>query len=130
MSARIHVPKLASVDIRQDGERVIVIRDGRTILDLPYDAAQALAKAIMAQSLKAEELAKAAGIIQDSAILMRAGAPLSLTNHPHLLDQARVEAAWNSDLRRYMPGGVKSREVFGTPAIIKHAPPEVTHGDQ
>ena len=126
----IHVPKLATVDIRQDGERVIIIRDGRAILDLPYDAAQALARALMAKALKAEEIAKAAGIIEDSAILMRAGARMSLTNHPQLLDQARVEAAWNSKLRRYMPGGVKSREVFGTPAVIRHDPPEVKHGNE
>lgn len=129
MAPHIHVPKTRAVDIRQDGERVIVIENGRTILDLPYDAAQQLARALMTKALKAEEIAKAAGIVEDSAILMRSGAPFSLTDHPVLLDQARVEAAWNTKLRKAMPGGVKSRAVLGLPKIIKHAP-EVKHGQE
>jgi hypothetical protein len=115
----ILTPKTRSVDIRQDGERVLIVEKGRTILDLPWDAAQGLARGILAQAGKAEEIAKAAGIAFDQAVLMRAGANIGLTSNASIQELAANEAAWNSKLRKYMPGGVKSREKFGRPDV-KH----------
>lgn len=116
----ILTPKTRSVDIRQDGELVLVIENGRTILVLPWDAAQALSKALAAQAARAEEIAKAEGIAMDQAILMRAGANIGLTSNPAIQELAASEAAWNSKLRRYMSGGIKSQAKFGTPAVIRH----------
>ena len=116
----ILTPKFRSVDVRQEGERVLVIENGRTILDLPWDAAQALARAILAQANRAEEVAKAEQVVFDNAILLRAGVPVGLTSNPVLLGQSVREAQSNSKLRRYMPGGIKSKEAFGTPRIIRH----------
>jgi len=117
----ILTPKTRTVDVSQEGERVFIIERGRAILELPWDAAQALARAILTQAARAEEIAKAEQIVYDNAILLRSGAlPIGLTSNPVLIDQTIREAQSNTNLRRYMPGGIKSREVFGTPAIIKH----------
>jgi hypothetical protein len=118
----IHIPKITQVTIRQECNRVLVIEDGRTILDLPYDAALALSRAIHIKAKLAEEWASAEAIVSDQAILTRLGVPLGLTNHPALLKKATMEAAWNSKLRRYIPparaGGIASQAVFGTPTIF------------
>jgi len=120
----VFVPRVRTVDVRQEGTRVLVIEDGRTILDMPWDGALALARAIHVKGKAAEELAKAAEIIFDQAILQRLGVPLGLTSNPDMQKVACVEAAWNSDLRRWIrsgrAGGIASQAVFGVPRVIKH----------
>lgn len=113
----IVVPKTREAAVRQEGTRVVVIVDGRAVLDLPWQAAQGMAKAIMAKAKEAEELASAESIAMDSAILLRAGVPLGLTSHPKILDLARKEAVSNRRLRRAMPGGIKSKTQYGRPAV-------------
>lgn len=108
--------------VRAEGDKVLVNLDSRAYLELEPHVAQALAMAITQAAKQADEIRNVDGIIRDSAILMRAGAPFSLSSHPRIVDAARVEAAWSGDLRRYMPGGVKSEEVFGLPTVISHAP--------
>lgn len=109
------------VTIRQEGDRVVVISNGKAILDLPWNAALALAKALHIKAHAAEEEAKALDIIYDQAILTRLGVPFGLTNRPDMLKEAAKEAAWNSDLRRYIQGkrAIEARAVFGAPAIIQ-----------
>jgi hypothetical protein len=122
MAGMIIVPKLERISVQQDGNQVLLVKDGTLLVRLPWEAAQVLAKAIQIQAGKAEEIARAEQIIFDDAILLRAGAPVGLSSNPIILDQAAKEAAWNSKLRRYMPGGIKSKEKFGTPRIIRHRP--------
>jgi len=114
----VFVPRVRTVDVRQEGTRVLVIEDGRTILDMPWDGALALARAIHVKGKQAEE------IIFDQAILQRLGVPLGLTSNPDMQRAACVEAAWNSDLRRWIrsgrAGGIASQAVFGVPRVIKH----------
>lgn len=106
-----------TLSVRQEGDHVLVIRNGQAILDLPYQAALDLAKALRIKGKAAEEIAKAEQVIFDEAILLRVGANIGLTNHPVILREAMKEAAWNSDLRRYIPppraGGLESQAVFG-----------------
>lgn len=59
----------------------------------------------------------------DGAILLRAGVPLGLTNHPKILAMTKTEAESNRDLRRHM-SGIKSEVQFGTPAIKSPTPLE------
>jgi hypothetical protein len=122
--ADIIVPKKRAVQIRAEGTRVLVVSDGRAILDLPWQAALSIARGLVAVARKAEEIAKAEQIVMDQAILTRAGAPFGLSNNPDIKKEAGKEAAWNTDLRRSMPGGVKSQEVFGTPTLKKEPPKE------
>lgn len=118
----IVVPQVRALDVRLDGSDVVVLSEGRLALRVPAgEVADALARAIVIQSRKGEEIAKAESIAFDQAILLRAGVPVGLTSHPKVQEEAAKEAAWNRDLRRYMPGGVKSQEQFGTPAIRKEA---------
>ena len=129
----IFIPRLKEITVRQDGERVQVIQNGSLLLDLPFDAALALSKALRFKGKKAEEVAQAARIIIDQAILTRVGFPLGLTRHPKIMQEAMKEAAWNTSLRRYIPlsraHGIASGEVFGTPSIIQHPPVDKSRND-
>lgn len=120
----IFVPKMRAAQVLVEGTRVLLVSDGRAVLNVPWEAALGIGKAMVAAARKAEETAKAAEIIMDQAILTRAGAPIGLSNNPAIQKEAGKEAAWNRDLRRYMPGGVKSEEVFGTPTLKKEPPKE------
>lgn len=121
----IIVPQQQEVQIKQDGERVLLIVDGKCVLNLPWDAADALSQAFKIQARNAEEIAKAAGIVEDSALLLRAGIPLGLSSHPKIQDEARKEAAHNRTFRRALPGGIKSQQQFGRPGIRVHPPRKV-----
>lgn len=115
---------LKQVNIRQYGDRVIVIEDGRLLWDLPWQKAQDLARGIFKVSKLAEEHANANPIINDQALLIRAGIPFGLTNRRDMLREAVKVADTDRDLRRYLPGGIKSEEIFGTPNIIQLPPPK------
>jgi hypothetical protein len=115
---------LKSLTIRREGSKVLLLSNGILIAEMPWQAADDLARALRAKARKAEEEEKALQIIADNAILLRAGFPLGLTNRPDLIAETIKEAVTNRDLRRYMPGGVKSEEVFGVPGIIQHPPKE------
>lgn len=117
------------VSVRQEATQVVVIRNGATVFDMPWDAALQLAQAIYTQAKRAEELAKADAIAGDQAVLLRLGVPLGLSDRPDIQQEAQKRAAWDSDLRRYIPlkrakgvGGIQSAAVFGTPRIIRHRP--------
>lgn len=118
----ILTPKHSEITIRQEGVQVVVIKNGRALMDLHWDAALALARAIMTQARKAEEQAKAEDIAIDQAFLARAGIPFKITNRPDIMDRARVEAQHNSTLRKQLPGGVRAEPRIGVPAVIKEAP--------
>lgn len=119
---RIIVPKHRQVDVRREGARVALLVDGREVLAGDWRQFAELIKALQIQTKLAEEHANRDGIIADQAILTRLGAPLGLTRNPAMLREAAKEAAWNTQLRRYIPlkraGGIKSQAVFGTPGVI------------
>lgn len=117
MTRGVLIAQYREVTVRQEGTRVLVIADGRAVLDLPWEGATAVAKALYRQSKKAEELAKAGQIVMDEAILLRSGAPVSLTNQPDIRKEAAKEAAWNSQLRRYIRRRER-RTVYGP--VVKH----------
>lgn len=116
---------LQSITIRHEGEKVLLLSGGLLVAEMPWRAADDLASALRSKARLAEEEEKGESIALDSAILMRAGVPFSFSNRADILREAVKEAAWNCSLRRYMPGGVKSKEVFGAPTVIRHKPKEV-----
>lgn len=113
---------LKQITVRQEGPKVLLLSGGILIAEMPWEAADQLANAIRAKARQAEELQKAEQIAFDQAVLFRSGAPIGLTRHRAIMSEAIKQALWNTELRRYMPGGVKSQEVFGTPAILRHLP--------
>lgn len=104
---------------RAEGGKVFVAFNDNTFFELSPDAAKQIARAMQHQAAIADEYANAERIALDSALLLRVGAPLTLSNNPVIQDLAAKEAAWNSELRRYIPGGVKAESMVGTPTVIK-----------
>jgi hypothetical protein len=112
---------LKTFKCRQEGDRVIVEIDGRGYT-IPWKHALDISRGLYRVSKQAEEFASANRIIADHALLTRAGFPVGLSNNPKIKDEVRKESAWNGFLRKHFPGGVKSREVFGTPSIKRGTP--------
>lgn len=112
-----------AVDLRtiriESADSLLVIKNGVAIDQMTPECMIATARVMIAQANKAMETRPkiAEQIALDSALLLRAGVPLGLTNNPKILDMARVEAVSNRDLRRAMPGGVKSAEQVGAPSV-------------
>jgi hypothetical protein len=108
---------LSRVAVRAEGDRVLVIKDGRAVFEMPWQAALDLAQALAAKGKQAEEFAKANTIIADQALLARLGARFGLTSNPVMQHEAMKKAAWDRTLRRALPGGLPSQEVVGVPAL-------------
>jgi hypothetical protein len=115
-------------------QATLVAADGAVVLNFGSDFVQCdraiageIARHLVAAKLRLEELEQAERIAMDSAILLRAGSHFGLSNDPRILGMAKTEAVHNRDLRRFMAGGVKSKEAFGTPTIIVHPPKEKVH---
>lgn len=113
---------LQSLTIRREGTNVLLLAGGILIAEIPWRQADELCDAIRSKARLAEEEEKGESIAYDSAILMRAGVPFSFSNRADIIKEAMKEAAWNTNLRRYMPGGVRSKEAFGVPSVILHKP--------
>lgn len=113
---------MSSARIRQNADKVQIIKDGKLVMEMPWDAALEFTRAMRGVARLAETYAKANAVIIDHAILLRAGVPIGLTDGEKFHDEVAKEAAHNRDLRRYMPGGVKSKAIVGTPSVIRHKP--------
>ena len=121
---------MRNVRVHQEGPEVQLIIDGRA-LRMPWNVALDLSKALRKKAHAAEEIAKAEGIIFDQALLIRTGAPLGFTDNPDIQKEAAKEAAHNSDLRRYLPGGVNERSQergqMGSPTVYRGRPERNGH---
>jgi len=110
------------ITIRREGTRVLLLKNGVLIADMPYDAALQVSRAMRVKAKDAEEHVKAEQIINDSALLLRTGFPIGLSSNPDIIRESIKEAVNNRTLRRALPGGVKSQSVVGRPSIIQRAP--------
>lgn len=108
--------------LRADGR--CVIHHGRDYIDLEQDTARKIARMMLAGFKRLEEIEQAERIAFDGAILARAGVPIGLSSDPKIVAEVIKEAAWNTVLRKCMPGGVKSEEVWGVPSVIVHPAPK------
>ena len=106
---------------RQDGKEVLFEASSKN-LQLTWQAAKDIARALMAASKAAEEYenAQSGTLIRDQAILTRLGARFGLTSNPAIQKEAMNAALYDRDLRRFLPGGIKSQEHVGVPAVIRH----------
>jgi hypothetical protein len=107
-----------SLRVRQYGERVHVITDGRLILDLPWEAALAVSQALRVKGKLAEADAKVQTIITDQAVLTSIGAPLGLSNNKKVLKESYKRAA---ELKYPQ---VEISSIVGTPAVHLFPPPK------
>lgn len=118
----IFIPQFKDVTVHVEGSRVQLVQNGTLMLDLPWDQARRLARALKVQASKAEARAKVRTIIGDQALLIRKGIPLALTPDPSVFKEAGKEAAHDRDLRRFIPGGIPSGVKFGYPKLIGTPP--------
>lgn len=112
-----------TIRIMRHEDHVVVLINGKlaTKAPIPWEHALAIANRLRAVGKLAEEWAKPDQVAKDAAILQRAGTNIGITSDPRILDEAGKQAVSNRDLRRYMPGGVKSQEQIGRPRLIDHS---------
>jgi hypothetical protein len=115
----IITPKSETISVRQNGMEVLLLHNGRRVASVPWQHALQLAKAIQATARRAEEIEKHDQVAFDHAIMRRVGAPFGLALNCHVRTLGDQMAAWNSKLRRYLPGGVRSQERLGVPTVTK-----------
>lgn len=107
--------------IREE-KTVILTINGRAVTDMqPADAIK-LANAITAQARQAESLAQVDRLIDDSALLIRAGAPFALTHNDAVFEEALKEAQSNRLLRRALPGEIRSTARAWPLGLRQHPP--------
>ena len=110
-----------TVRIRTDKGCVYLLVQGRPALELPWEAALQLSKAIRAKAMEARENVEHSVVIADQAVLMGLGARLGLSGNPKLLIEARKAAEHllhPGYLKRARPaGGITSPEAVGLPQI-------------
>ncbi len=125
MSATICKPTQHHVRVTDDGVQVVLLVDGRPC-EMPPNVARQIARALLAKAAAVDELLHASRLVQDEALLLRAGVPLSLTGHPRIRAEAEKVAATDRDLRRYLPGGIKSETHVPAP-VVSHVQPAKGH---
>lgn len=117
---------------RQEFEKILCIANGRLLFDMnttPTSEGISIARYVWRTWLGVarvveEESSDPEKLILDAAILHRSGAPFGLSNSPKINAEAKKEATGNRELRRFMPDGIKSAEVLGTPTVkIDTRPP-------
>lgn len=99
-------------EVRQNGTKVDLLLEGRLVVELSYESAQSLAKALWRVAKLAEELAQVEKVIEDQAILMRSGLMVPLVSNQTMAVEAAKKAQWDSDLRRYIPQNQSNGIVF------------------
>lgn len=123
----IYVPKLSNMTIRDEGDTVVLILNGKRVCDMPWEAAYQMGKGLIAKARKVEERQKHERVAADNALLLRLGIPLGLTDDKYIIKETKIEAAHNTELRKYIPHvdvGIRSKEVVGTPKLSKQKPKE------
>jgi len=113
--------------VRRQGDRILLLDSGRLLLELPYPAARELARALLTQAVRVDEVAHAQEVVADQALLLRSGAPFALTQVSGLLHEASRLARYDRSLRRALPGVVPVAKV-GVPSIRLH--PENNRGQE
>lgn len=110
---------------REDDDLVVEVRDvdGRwevfAVMPLPF--ALEIGNLLLGKAREIQTEEDYEDVVFDHAILQRTGVlpQLGLVNDPYLHREAAKEAAWNSQLRRYLPGGVKRQRQVNTPNVEK-----------
>ena len=113
-----------TMSVRQDatnGQNVLLIHNGALVAAIPWQQAEALGKLLIGTARKAEEVAQANKSVAREALLIRSGAPFSLTTNAAIREEAFSEAQWGTAARKGMPlrGRRPSKKKVGAPKIRK-----------
>jgi hypothetical protein len=108
--------EFSSVFVRRDDDRILLAEiSGQTFMVAPLEGAARLGAAMIYLAHELEEKENAQAVAFDQAILQRSGARFGLTSDPKIQAEAGKEAAWNSDLRRYIPPTKLRQQQVGRP---------------
>ena len=118
------ISQLDEIRVGMDGKRVVLQSSKGITMKVPWQVVETLCKAMIAKSKQIEEMANLDRLLADQAMMFRSGAPFGLSNRRDILKEAAHIAQHDDKLRKYMPGGVKSTALVGTPTVIKHDPPK------
>lgn len=93
---------------------------GALLFELPAKVAIEIGGGIIGKGHELESEVKAQDIAYEHAILQRKGVVLGLTDNAAVQQIAGKEAAWNTELRRYIPSSANLLQVsIGTPSVSK-----------
>ncbi len=106
---------------------VALLVNEKLAFELPWNACLEVARELIAAARKAESFKDADRLVDEQALIQRAGFPVGVTNNRHLQKAAMNEAAWGK-YRRYLPGGLPSQTVVGVPAVVSFPPKEPSDG--
>jgi hypothetical protein len=103
---------------REIEDDVAITRGGSLVCRIPIRAFRRIAAATLQQTKRAEEREPkvAEHLVEQNALLLRAGAPFGLTSTPMLKAATLREAATNSKLRRALPG-MRDTKLYEPPAV-------------
>jgi hypothetical protein len=106
------------VTVRYDGsDLLLVFEPCGWLIKWPPAEYSKISDALHAKAGLAEEFDEALRIAREHAILLRAGFPMGLTSNPLIQAEAKTIAEHDRDLRRFMPGGVRSQVMLGAPIV-------------
>ena len=111
---------MSELRLRQEYTQVLVIdcTTGKTILDLPYQAAILLGRGLIEYGKRAEQAAAADHVVFDQAFALRAGVPFGFSTDPKVKGEARKEAGHNRELRKMIPHTPDERRDDVEPPVI------------
>ena len=112
--------EVAAIRVRRDEDSIVLEQAtlGQIFAIWPLRYAHAIGEILIAKARDLETREQAEQVVFDQAILFRRGLKFGVTSDPNLQHVAGQLAAWDSRLRRYLPGGLPSQEQFGVPAIV------------
>ena len=91
---------------------------GKTIAEFPYNAAALIGRGMIKLAKRAEQAARADGVVFDQAFALRAGLPFGFSTDPKVKDEAHKEAAHNRELRKMIPHTPDDRRAVVEPPVI------------
>jgi hypothetical protein len=106
--------------LARDGDEMVLTEtlNGAVFAVLRCDVAQHVGAAIIHQAHLLEEIDQRDDVVFDQALLSRNGMALGLVMNPHLRQEAAREAAWNSQLRRYIPSSGRVLQGLVFPPVV------------
>lgn len=115
--------EVAAVRVRRVEDSIVLeYLTGKIFAVWPLGVAHTIGEVLISKARKLEAREKADQIAFDQALLLRSGKPFGVTSDPDIQHEAGKLAAWDSRLRRALPGGIRGQEQFGAPSLMRGRP--------
>lgn len=139
-SSRCNEIAMGHIRIRQEKDKVLLLCSGRPAIELPWEAAVELSKALRQKAAIAREQDKHELIIADQSILLAVGAPIRISATGKMLRTALKEAEYHGGTKNGINNalkndthprqralkGIKSRTIVGHTTLF-NVPDTQTH---